>query len=182
MTSATLVKGMSINASANTGNVLSLALTCLLIEHDLFFKLTALFKSRIHTQDDALAALGPMKKPAGTALLHDLGARETRELAEAIWAVDYGEPLCNLSVSQDEITICQERHTNDALDYCTVQNHNVAGNHSQHMTAAIHRNVYVRFDTFSLSNHYSHKRSMWREEEHSWKCTLAHTHINTQRL
>ena len=81
-------------------------LTCLAVEGDLVLELLALLQRVVDAEDDGLAALRPVQELAGAALLHDFGAGEARELAEAIRAVDNGEALGHLRVGQDEVAVC----------------------------------------------------------------------------
>lgn len=84
-----------------------LLFTCFFVEHDLVFKLLSLLQGLANTQDDAFAGLRPVQELAGAALLHDLGPRAARELAEAIRAVDDGKALQHLRISQDEVAVCR---------------------------------------------------------------------------
>lgn len=82
-----------------------LLLTCLLVKHDLILELLALLQGVADAEDDALARLRPVQELTGAALLHHLGPREARQLAEAIGAVDDGEALGHLSIGQDEVAV-----------------------------------------------------------------------------
>lgn len=80
-------------------------LTCLFIKHDLILELLALLQGVADVENDAFACLRSVQELTGTALLHHLGPREARQLAEAIGAVDDGETLGHLSVGQDEVAV-----------------------------------------------------------------------------
>lgn len=56
---------------------------------------------------DQLTGVWPIEEGAGTASLHDLSSGETREVTEAIGAVDHREEPCHLGVAQDEVTVCK---------------------------------------------------------------------------
>lgn len=56
---------------------------------------------------DKLTGVWPIEEGAGAAPLHDLGPGETREVAEAIRAVDHGEEPRHLGVAQHEVTVCK---------------------------------------------------------------------------
>lgn len=56
---------------------------------------------------DELTCVWPIEEGAGAAPLHDLGPGETREVTEAIRAVDHGEEPRHLGVAQHEVTICK---------------------------------------------------------------------------
>lgn len=56
---------------------------------------------------DELTCVWPIKEGAGAAPLHDLSPGETREVTEAIRAVDHGEEPRHLGIAQHEVTICK---------------------------------------------------------------------------
>lgn len=56
---------------------------------------------------DQLTGVWPIEEGAGTASLHDLSSGETREVTEAIRAVDHREEPRHLGVAQHEVTVCK---------------------------------------------------------------------------
>lgn len=56
---------------------------------------------------DELTGVWSIEEGTGAAPLHDLSPGETREVAEAIRAVDHGEEPCYLGIAQHEVTICK---------------------------------------------------------------------------
>lgn len=56
---------------------------------------------------DQLTGVWPIEEGAGTAPLHDLSSGETREVTEAIGAVDHREEPRHLGVAQHEVTVCK---------------------------------------------------------------------------
>lgn len=57
------------------------------------------------------AGVGPEQEVAAAVLLHDLGPREARQLAEAVGAVDDGVAAVALGVTQQEVTVCSKAIT-----------------------------------------------------------------------
>lgn len=84
-------------------------LTVFAVEADLSLVLLLALQGLVHLLDDALAGLVPVQEAAGAHLLHHLRPHEAGQLAEAVRAVDDGVAVVNLSVPQEEVTVCRSR-------------------------------------------------------------------------
>lgn len=82
-------------------------LTALPVQDQLSLELLVLIQGLADLLADELTGVWSIEEGAGTAPLHDLGPGETREVAEAIRAVDHGEEPRHLGIAQHEVTICK---------------------------------------------------------------------------
>lgn len=64
-----------------------------------------------------ILCVGAVQELAGATLLHDLSAREPRELAEPIRAVDDGVDGRHLCVAEHEVTVCNTQTTTVSHNY-----------------------------------------------------------------
>lgn len=81
--------------------------TILFVEVNLGLILLSALQSLLHLLGHVLAGVGPVQEAAAAVLLHHLGAREARQLAEAVGAVDDGIAPVALGVTQQEIAVCE---------------------------------------------------------------------------
>lgn len=84
-------------------------LTVLLVEHNFSFELYLLLQGFFYLKHQLLVGLHTKQKLATAALLHDFSSCKPSQLTEAIGTVDYGEPLCNLGIGQDEVAIWRKQ-------------------------------------------------------------------------
>lgn len=75
---------------------------------DLGLVLLATLQSLQHLLGHVFAGVSPEQEVAAAVLLHHLGSREARQLAEAVGAVDDGVATVTLGVTQQEITVCSK--------------------------------------------------------------------------
>lgn len=87
----------------------SCSLTFLLVEDQLGLELPPVVQGSLDLSRRPVAGLGAVQEVAGAALLHELGSGVTRELAEAVGAVDDGVERLHLGVTQNEVTVWKER-------------------------------------------------------------------------
>lgn len=85
------------------------ALTALAVQHELGLELAALVQRVADLPPHELSRVGPVEEGAGAAALHHLSAREARQVAEAIRAVDHGRGAAHLRVAQHEVAVCKTR-------------------------------------------------------------------------
>lgn len=79
--------------------------TVLPVEVNLGLVLVASLQGLLHLLGHALAGVGAVQETAAAVLLHDLGAREARQLAEAVRAVHDGVAALALRVAQQEVAV-----------------------------------------------------------------------------
>lgn len=89
-----------------TQNSAGSGLTFLLVEHQLRFELPPVVQRSLDLGRGAVAGFRAVQEVTGAALLHELGAGVTGELAEAVGAVDDGVQGLDLGVPQDKVTVC----------------------------------------------------------------------------
>ena len=86
------------------------ALTVLAVEADLPLVLLLALQGLVHLGHGPLAGLVAVQEAAGAVLLHDLGADEAGQLAEAVRAVNDGVAMATLSVPQQKVAVCGEKN------------------------------------------------------------------------
>lgn len=86
-------------------------LTILPVEANLSPVLLVALQGLVEPLQGWLAGLGTVEEAAAAGFLHDLGAAVTRELAEAVRAVDDGKAPWALCVGQKEVTVCGEKRS-----------------------------------------------------------------------
>lgn len=64
---------------------------------------------------DKLTGVWPIEEGAGTAPLHDFSPGETREVTEAIRAVDHREQPRHLGIAQHEVTVCKRASLRESM-------------------------------------------------------------------
>lgn len=98
-------QGADCQAEPWAGDQPRAPLTTLLVEADLGLVLLPAVQHLLDALQHRLAGLGPVEEAAAAVLLHDLGAGEAGEVAEAIGAVDDGEAAVDLRVGKDEVAV-----------------------------------------------------------------------------
>lgn len=82
-------------------------LTTLPVKDQLCLEFLVLIQGFADLLADELTGVWPIEEGAGTAPLHDFSPGETREVTEAIRAVDHREEPGHLGVAQHEVTVCK---------------------------------------------------------------------------
>lgn len=82
-------------------------LTTLPVQDQLRLELLVLIQGLADLLTHKLTGVWPIEEGAGAAPLHDLSPGETREVTEAIRAVDHREEPCHLGVAQHKVTVCK---------------------------------------------------------------------------
>lgn len=96
-----------VGETGEVGRLARWLLTTLPVQDQLRLELLVLIQGLADLLADELTGVWPIEEGAGTAPLHDLGPGETREVTEAIRAVDHREEPRHLGVAQHKVTVCK---------------------------------------------------------------------------
>lgn len=88
------------------GDHLNIFLTIFPIEADFSLVLLLALQSFVHLLDYTLVGLGSMEEVTGTRFLHHLAPNKASQLTKPVRAVHDGVAITTLSISQQEVTVC----------------------------------------------------------------------------
>lgn len=80
---------------------------------DLSLELLSSLQGLLHLLGHMLAGVVAVQEAAAALLLHHLGAREARQLAEAVRAIDDWVAAMALRVAQQEVAVCGVEEENE---------------------------------------------------------------------